>query len=124
MQLIQLVELEKTISPLLDKELPFDISYSLAELSEQVTKNKTYYQKEFTKLINKYAQKDENGNPISEEDSIRLLPETADECMSKVEELNNFEIDISNFPKLKKESLSSLSLTPRQVFMLKPFIED
>lgn len=75
-------------------------------------------------LITKYAEKDENGALIKDDnDNVKLVPETMEAFSAEVNELLESEIEI-NANKLSIEQLENADFTPSEMAMLEPFIEE
>lgn len=70
----QLVNSIGVLNKLTNMELPIKLSYELSKNIIKVDKELEVYNKERQKLINKYAEKDEEGNLKTNEDgTVRIL---------------------------------------------------
>ena len=82
------------------------------------------YQKEFQKIINDYALK-ENGQLVYSDDltSIRIIPGKEEECTKKITELRELEVSLDDF-KFDIDEFENLNLTISQMSAILPFIKE
>lgn len=75
-------------------------------------------------LIMKYAEKDENGELIKDEnDNVKLIPENVATFTTELNDLLETEVEI-NANKLTLEQLDDADFTPSEIAMLEPFVAD
>lgn len=100
-------------------------AFNVAKMLKQLEDELNLFNETRTKLIQQYADKDENGE-------LKINPDTneymfSDENMSKfVEEINgvlNGEIEV-NANKLRLEDLEDSDFTPVQMMALEAFVEE
>lgn len=107
-----------------DTSLPFTLSYQLLSINRAVNDCITFYRDQYNKLLEQYAQKNDDGTyKISEDGAAFLLKdETIQEARQKFFELDNseFPIDVKPIP---INALEKLNLSPSNLTGLLPFIE-
>ena len=123
MKISQIIELSSIISKIISKDMPFSLAYKFAKLSKIISSNTEFYDQKMRELLEKYLQKDENGNYIEQEGGWLLIPETKGEFYEKLNELKNIEIS-DEVPKFNSIELDSISITPQDLIVLMPLIEE
>ena len=83
-----------------------------------------FYQKEFARIVDEYALK-EDGQMVYSEDmtSIKIIPGKEDECSAKIVELKELEVDFSGF-EFTLDEFDSLELTLAEMSSILPLIKD
>ncbi len=87
----ELVPLLKTIAKLYSADLPIKLSYSISRIIEILNQEHKLYSNEMQKIIDKYGERDENGNPIIENGFIKL----SGGFEKDLDEINNIYIEIA-----------------------------
>ena len=125
MKLIDLINMKPVIEYLLDIEtMPFAIAYRLTSLVDILNTNTDFYTTKLRDLLDKYGEKDENGELIQTEDgNVQLVAETAAEFNDKFIELQSVEVP-NDLPKFTLEEFNSVHLAPRQVYLIRPLITE
>ena len=104
-----------------NKSLPIKTAYQLARLSRELDRESTTFDESRRKIIEKYAERDENGEfKQTDEGNVIIMPEQINACNQEMAELLDTEIEINVEP-IEIESLASIELTPAQMFSLEPF---
>lgn len=106
-----------------DKKLPIKTTYKISRLNRRVEEELQFYQKEFMRIVNEYALK-ENGELVYSDDmtSIKIIPGKEEECSNKIVELKDLDIDIDIVFTI--EELEGLDLTVSQMGSILPLIKD
>lgn len=106
-----------------DKKLPIKTTYKISRLNRRVEEELQFYQKEFMRIVNEYALK-ENGELVYSDDmtSIKIIPGKEEECSNKIIELKDLDIDIDIVFTI--EELEGLDLTVSQMSSILPLIKD
>ena len=109
------------------KYLPLSIktSYKLTILATEIEKHINFYQENFRKILTEYGQKDENGNLVQTDDGqgIKIIEGKIDECNAKVIELRDLDVELPD-TKFSIDDFGDIALTPMEVYIIKPFIEE
>ena len=99
-------------------------AYKFAKLLKSASSEVDFYRAQYTLYIQKYSEKEENGNiKILENGNIKILPEMIEECKQKLEELENLEVDFPDVS-FSLEELEELNMTMRDILILDAFITE
>lgn len=124
MNLAKIIDLSLGIRKIAETEMPFALAYKITKLAEIVDKNEQFYNTKVRELLDVYAEKDEEGNLIENEDrSIRLKLDTVDEFNTKLDELRAVKVS-DELPTFKAAELETLSISPRDLYFLIPLITE
>ena len=124
MKMYETLALQNFYASVQDKKMPIKTAYKLSRLAKCVEEEVRFYQKEFARIVDEYAQK-ENGQLIYSEDmtSIKIIPGKEDECNEKIIELKELEVDLSQF-EFTLDDFDSLELTLAEMSSILPLIKD
>ena len=107
-------------------KLPFSLAFKLHKINMELTSSIKFYNEKLMELIQEYSMKDENGNPVTTDTGVRLVPEKADECQEKIKELLELDINWKNgdlyFEEEEMNALEEMEVTLKQIAALFPFI--
>lgn len=106
-----------------NKELKSRTAFKLARLFKALDNEFTMFNETRTKIVDKYTEKDENGNPVITETNEYKLKE--DQIGAFQEEMTNLldtEISLDVDP-IQIEDIESIENTPAQMMVMEPFIE-
>ena len=121
----QIIEFQKFYNNVKNIKLPLKTAYKLNKLFIQANEELSFYQQKFAEIINNFGKRDENGELVysSDKTSIEIEEARRDECLQKIEELQNLEVDINGID-FTIEELEGLNLTISEVECLMPFIKE
>lgn len=99
-----------------NKQLPVRSSYAIAKNIETINNELKIFEKEKMKIINEYAEKDENGENKILNNRFVFKQDTEDECNKKYNELLDIETEI-NIRKININDLidSNVNFTPSEL---------
>lgn len=122
MKLSEILQLEVTLSKIKDKDLPFKVVYQLTKLYKFAEENKQFYTDNLKKIIDKYSEKDEAGNPVAlpDNDGIKIAPEYINNAQREINELMVIDIDIPDI-KLDIDKFEDMELSLSDMNCLMPF---
>lgn len=122
MQLSKAIQAHSLCEKIKEQKMPLMVAYKFAQLMNNLEPQVSFYKERYTEILRTYAQVGEDGNFISDDDgNIKLKDGQGDECIKKINELENFSISIEKV-EFKLDQLEELSLTPSEVQTLLPFI--
>ena len=100
MKLYELLEARTVINKNIDqtKSISAPLAYKIMKLMKNTQNDCDFYQEKFNAILTEYGEKDDNGQLIQENNGIKIQDGKMEECTSKVNELNNTEIEL---PKIK-----------------------
>ena len=124
MKLYKVVALQDFFKLVKDKKMPILITYKLAKLAHRAEEEITFYNQELNKIVQEYSLK-ENGQTVLSEDksSIIIIPGKEEECSQKITDLQNIEVDLSDFS-FSIEDFEQLDLTLSQFDLIFPLIKN
>ena len=124
MKMYEVLVLQNFYTSVQDKKMPIKTTYKLSRLANRVEKEIEFYSKEFAKIVDAYALK-ENGKFVYSEDmtSIKIIPGKEDECNDKIMELKDLEVDLSGF-EFSLEEFENLELTLAEMSSILPLVKD
>lgn len=124
MKMYEVLALQSFYTSVQDKKMPIKTTYKLSRLASRVEKEIEFYSKEFAKIVDAYALK-ENGELVYSEDmtSIKIIPGKEDECSDKIMELKDLEVDLSDF-EFSLEEFENLELTLAEMSSILPLVKD
>ena len=99
-------------------------TYKILKLFEAIKKDVTFYRDELGKIIEEYAEKDENGDFVYTNggQGVKIKEGLLEECELKLDALAEIEVDKPNIEFELDELPSSLSVQELRILM--PFIKD
>ena len=112
-----------TLAELSNKEMPIKISYRIAKILDALGGEYDFYRKKIQNILQKYGEKDDEGQLIIKDNQVPFIKEYADAATKELEELQNIDINLPDV-KINISELEDIKLTPLQVNALKPFIEE
>lgn len=124
MKLYKVVALQDFFKLVKDKKMPILITYKLAKLAHRAEEEIAFYNQELNKIVQEYSLK-ENGQSVLSEDksSIIIIPGKEEECSQKISDLQNIEVDLSDFS-FSIEDFEHLDLTLAQFDLIFPLIKN
>lgn len=121
--IFQLAQLEPKIK---DKKMSIKTTYKFTRLFKEIEEQVNFFNETLSNLIKEYGKKDENGEFVLTENKsgVMIQEDRYNECMAKVQELNELEPELSYIPSFKLEELDNLELSIDDLNLLMPFIEE
>ena len=124
MKLSQILAMIPSIKKIMEKELPFSLSYKFSKLIDILNKNEEWYHSEMQKLVEKYAERDKNNNIKQDENSnIILQRDKQPEFYQKIDELVDIEVD-DKLPEFVIDELKDITISPADLHKLMPLIKE
>lgn len=118
----------KDIGPKIGElRLPLKLTYKLVKFFNSINTEADFYTSSVQKLLDEYAEKDEQGNFIhpKEDDpsSVQLKPNTQEVMLQALNELLNLDVTIPDFL-LTMEEAEQLNLSVNEFSLMMPFIQE
>ena len=100
MKLYELLEARAVINKNIDqtKSISAPLAYKIMKLIKNTQNDCDFYQEKFNAILNEYGEKDEDGQLIQADGGVKIQDGKMEECTSKVNELNNTEVEL---PKIR-----------------------
>lgn len=126
MKMSELFQLNQLQQNIMNKKMPIKVMYKFSRLFKEVQEQVEFFNKTVQDLINQYGQKDENGEFILTENKngVKIQEDKYDECMDKIDELNDLEVELSYNPIFTLDELDGLDLSVSDLSKLMIFITE
>lgn len=125
MKIVKLFAFEQVYPKL--KELPLNIktSYTLSKIHQLALLDIEFYKNSLSNIINKYGQRDEEGNlKVAEDNFIPIIEGELERCQKEIRELENLEIYNYDSYKISIEDLINIELSPEDLDNLSAFLKE
>lgn len=122
----QLMNSVDVIQKLINLPTPLSakISYQIIRIAREVETEYNLFQKSRTELIQKYVEKDENGEPILNNDRYQITPNKQKDFAKEYNDIMSSTIELNVEPLILSEStMEELKLTPLEWMKLEPFVK-
>lgn len=125
LKMIDILDFGLFFNEVKSSKLPFKVLYKLHTLTKAIEERTSFYQEKFQEILHEFGELDENGNliPISDGNGIKIKTGTEQECMAKVIELQNLEIDLPDIS-FAIEEFGDIELTIDVFNAIGPFIKE
>ena len=111
---------------LIEQKLPIKVSYKFTKFFNELEPEVRFFNETLQKLIEEYGKRDEDGNFIYTDDKqgIKIQDDKFQECMDKINELNNLKVNLTYTPEFTLDELESLNLEMKYIDCLLPYIKE
>ena len=115
----------QSIMDLSEKTMPISLAAKLLRLADDLSKENTYIEKQRMMIIEKYGDKDENGQLKIENGQVTFSNDNVNKAQQELNELSELEVEIPDRNITEDELMNSgLELTLSQFAALKEFIQE
>ena len=107
-----------------DTVIPLKGAYKINKIKKAIEEEANFYSTKFQEIVDKYAQKDENGEIKFSEDGSQILIQEGkiDDCNKALEDLQGMEVEIENYNLTLEDLGENVECTPEQLEALMPFM--
>lgn len=120
---IDLINLFPIIEKIKNKIFNVYTQYNFLKLQEYINKEKEIYIKQQASLVEKFGQKNENGEVVIKEDgTVKIKKENVQECEKLLKDINELQIQIPDIY-FSLDELQNLELTFSELSLLESFIK-
>lgn len=118
----EIIDMIEPINYVLDKELPFKLSYKFTEVADKLEEHNSRYQKLRKEMIEKYGeqQTDDDGIP---KDEWKLTEETREKFIEEHTELIANESELM-LPTISVDELEDISIKPKHLMRLRKLFKE
>ena len=111
---------------IVNSKMSIKTTYKFSRLFKEVEEQANFFDTTLSNIIAQYGQRDEKGEYVLTEDKngVMIQEDKKDECLAKINELNNLEINFNYIPAFNLDELEFLDLTVDEMTILMPFIEE
>lgn len=119
----EIIDSIETMKSLMNEPLPSRVAFQVAKLAQNMATEYKYFEDTRLKLIQKYGEKDENGELlIDSNNQYKISSDKAQEFSKEIEDLMSSSIELVN-SKINIDDLTC-DLTPNEMINLMPFLEE
>lgn len=106
--------------------IPLKGAYKINKIKKAVEQEAEFYLTKFQEIVDKYAQKDEEGQVKFSEDGDQILiqEDKIAECNQALEDLQKMTVEIDNLNLTLADLGDNLQCTPEQLEALMPFVTE
>lgn len=114
----------ETFSQIMQQSFKGSIAFKVARLARELNKEMETFNTERQKLLERYCEKDENGElKVLENGNVQVIPEKLQEFNQEFTNLLETEVEI-NADKLPMSCMDEFEVSPQQMLDLEVFFED
>lgn len=118
----QMINSISSLRALSQKQLPIEVSYKIAKNIRNIEQDLAIYEQERKKLIDKYVEKDSEGNPKLDDNNNYIIKDKLN-WNKDVLELLSFETDVE-IEKIDIKELDGLKISPSELIAIDYMIEE
>lgn len=123
-KIIKLLQTQVVCDKLKNIKMPVKTAYRISKLQEAMKKEIEFYQEQYKKIVEEYAEKDEQGNyKVLNENNIKIQPDKIDEAASAINELQQLEAELPDIS-FSLADFDSIEITPEEMSGLVDFIKE
>ena len=124
LKITDIINSVSTLKELMSKPLKSRVAYKVARLAREVENEYRLYDEKRVDLIKKFANHDENGElVVDEEGSFSVADENVAEFRKELMELMDVEIEL-NVDKVSLDELDGCDFTPNEMANIMVFVEE
>lgn len=126
MKLSEVFQILEIRNKIIDQKIPIKTSYKLTKFFDQLEKEQKYFNTMLQGIIEEYGVKDEKGDYVLADggQSIKIKEGKTTECINKVKELNDVEVNLEYTPSFTLDELDILNLEMKYIKFLMPYITE
>ena len=123
--MMNIIDFRNNINFLQHTSVPLKAAYKINKIKQALDKEFDFYSTKFQEIVDKYAQKDDNNEPVFSEDGSQILIKDGEieNCNKELEDLQNLEVEIDNYGFTIDDLGDDVACTPEQLAAVMPFME-
>jgi hypothetical protein len=122
-KLSDVVNATETFNKIMQQSFKGSLAFKIARLARELDKEMQTFNSERQKIIQKYGEKDENGElKIDENGNVKFENSKIQEINDEFNSLLNTELEI-NADKLPMDSIDAFEITPQEMLGIEVFFE-
>ena len=123
-QLNDVVNATETFSKIMQQSFKGSLAFKIARLARELDKEMQTFNTERQKLVQKYAEKDEDGElKVDENGNVKFDNSKIQEINEEFNSLLNTELEI-NADKLPIDSIDAFEITPQEMLQIEKFFDE
>jgi hypothetical protein len=124
MILHDVIEIRAAIEEYLDLNLSIQTAYKFTKFLLETENDYDFFVSKTKEIINKYAEKDENGEIIFNEEGVRLSSSTIEEAEAALRDLSFINVSIGDYFSFNIDEFEGLKMSCRKMRLFIPFIKN
>ena len=124
MILHDVIEMRAAIEEYLDLNLSIQTAYKFTKFLLETENDYDFFVSKTKEIINKYAEKDENGEIIFNEEGVRLSGSRIEEAEAALRDLSFINISIGDYFSFDIDEFEGLKISCRKMRLFIPFIKN
>lgn len=123
----QAMDFMNNIDGFSDYEMPLKGAYKINKIKKDITGVAEMFQERFNATIDKYAERDNEGNPIyvdDEQTQVRIRDGEMENCNAELEALLKEEVEVNNFNLRIEDFGEDFECTPKDLETIDPFLSE
>lgn len=119
------LELQELLNRIKNEKISIKTAYKFNKIIDILEKELNFYNKQLSKIIDKYALKDEKGQPVLSKDktSVQIKEDKIEDCQREMNELSTITFNVNDIS-FTLEELENINLTILETRVLMPLIEE
>jgi len=123
-KLNDIVNATETFNKIMQQSFKGSLAFKIARLARELDKEMQTFNAERQKIIQKYGEKDENGElKIDEKGLVKFNKTNLKEINEEFNSLLDTDLEI-NVDKLPMDSIDNFEITPQEMLQIEVFFED
>ena len=119
----EILDAGDTLSEIMKQQFRGSLAFKIARMAREFNKEIETFNIEKQKIIEKYCEKDENGQlKIDDNGMVKVLDESKDTIVKEMDNLLETQVEI-NVDKLPLDALDEFNITPQQMVAIENFFE-
>lgn len=120
----EIVSAVSTLNQIINNQFSGSLAFRISRIVRELRKETETFEAERDKIIMKYCERDENGEPVmTGKNSYKIAADKVDECNNEFNTLLDTEVEI-NANKLDMDDLDEFEITPNQMENIMVFFEE
>ena len=123
MNIITLLKAGQVFEQLGQTKIPSNLAYKIMKFYKSIEIEGVFYNNKRKEIVDLYAEKDENGQPVVENGMIRIYADKTSEASAAMQELESMEVEAPNI-RFTLAELEGLELSIADMYALDAFIDE
>ena len=123
MNIITLLNAGQVFEQLGQTKIPSKLAYKIMKFYKSIETEGAFYNNKRKEIVDLYAEKDENGQPVVENGMIRIAEDKRSEASAAMQELDGLDV-VAPSIRFTLAELEGLELSVADMFALDAFIEE
>lgn len=123
MNIITLLNAKDIFNQIAQIKISSKLAYKIVKFYKSIEVEEEFYNNKRNEIIDLYAERDENGQFVVENNMIKIVADKAAEANEAMQDLNNMEVEIPNI-RFTLAELEEVKLSAADMYVLDAFIDE